>query len=78
VSDTPPRPLFPPRVDAPPAAPTLDMATAQRIERAVMDTFNRHFGTQMLPFTQARTLVLVERDVIGEVIRALAAKAPTP
>jgi hypothetical protein len=51
------------------------MALAARIERAVVDTFGRHFGQATMPYMQARVLVMVERDLIGELVRSLA-KAP--
>jgi hypothetical protein len=45
---------------------------ASKIERVVMDVFSRRFGGQPLPYGQARVLVSLEMEVVGELVRQIA------
>lgn len=85
-------PLFPPRVEpkveeanpsppppaAPPPAPPpgIDPNLAVKVERAVVDTFTKHFGQSVMSYTQARILFRAEMELVGEVVRSLVSKAP--
>lgn len=81
MTGEPPKPLFPQRVEEPPPHPPeaagFDVEMATRIERTVSEVFTQRLGAQSMPYTQARALAWLERDVIGALI-AQFAKAPTP
>jgi hypothetical protein len=79
------QPLFPPRPDPEPPPPpppppsstapetiNVNSEMASKIERVVMDVFSRRFGGQPLPYGQARVLVSLEMEVVGELVRQIA------
>jgi hypothetical protein len=83
----PPRPLFPPRDNGPPASlgvPPLPSppepvntapGPAAAVERTVIEVFARRLQGQLMPYAQARLLVALEQEVILELTK-LVSKAP--